>query len=346
MDATRLAEGLFASHMAVNIFLLGVAYQGGLIPISGGVDRGSHPAEPRGGRAQPAGVPVGPQVLSGRARGGGAAGAARPPADDRTAWSSAAPPTWSAIRIARMPSVTATFVREVEARQPALAEDGGAQSVQADGVQGRVRSGAPADAIPSCEAQIREMWEEVESIGYNLHPPLLRALGMKKKLKLGSWFRGPLRMLASLKGLRGTPFDPFGYAEVRREERALIDWYEQLVRECLDLHDAGQPGAGAGDRGAARTDSRLRKIKLDSIRKVKALAAEKLSAHEDEARAGLLTLRVLGTRDVHDLRDRPIKRATNAGGLRGFGLRLRPTPRRPRPCCARCPGRNSWRLPP
>ena len=33
---TRLAEGLFASHMAVNIFLLGVAYQGGLIPISDG----------------------------------------------------------------------------------------------------------------------------------------------------------------------------------------------------------------------------------------------------------------------------------------------------------------------
>ena len=36
LDATRLAEGLFASHMAVNIFLLGAAYQGGLIPISAG----------------------------------------------------------------------------------------------------------------------------------------------------------------------------------------------------------------------------------------------------------------------------------------------------------------------
>jgi indolepyruvate ferredoxin oxidoreductase len=34
LDASRLAEGLFASHMAVNIFLLGAAYQGGLIPIS------------------------------------------------------------------------------------------------------------------------------------------------------------------------------------------------------------------------------------------------------------------------------------------------------------------------
>ena len=34
MTWTRLAEALFASHLAVNIFLLGVAYQGGLIPIS------------------------------------------------------------------------------------------------------------------------------------------------------------------------------------------------------------------------------------------------------------------------------------------------------------------------
>ncbi|MGA3077895.1 MAG: indolepyruvate ferredoxin oxidoreductase family protein, partial [Bryobacteraceae bacterium] len=34
LDASRLAEGLFSSHMAVNIFLLGAAWQGGLIPIS------------------------------------------------------------------------------------------------------------------------------------------------------------------------------------------------------------------------------------------------------------------------------------------------------------------------
>ena len=53
-------------------------------------------------------------------------------------------------------------------------------------------------------------------------------------MKLGGWFRVPLRALARLRGLRGTPFDPFGYAEVRREERALIDWYEQLVRDCMD----------------------------------------------------------------------------------------------------------------
>ncbi len=34
IDANRLAEGLFGSHMAVNLFMVGVAYQGGLIPLS------------------------------------------------------------------------------------------------------------------------------------------------------------------------------------------------------------------------------------------------------------------------------------------------------------------------
>ena len=35
------------------------------------------------------------------------------------------------------------------------------------------------------EQQVRDMWEQAESVSYNLHPPLLRALGLKKKLKLG-----------------------------------------------------------------------------------------------------------------------------------------------------------------
>jgi len=131
---------------------------------------------------------------------------------------------------------------------------------------------------PEREARIRGMWEQVESIGYNLFPPLLRAMGLQKKLKLGGWFRGPLRVLASMKGLRGTPFDIFGYAEVRREERALSGWYEQLVRDCLDR---ATPDNLALAREILSLPSQIRgyeNIKLASIRKVKALAAEKMSA--------------------------------------------------------------------
>ena len=66
-----------------------------------------------------------------------------------------------------------------------------------------------------------------------LHPPLLRALGMKKKVAFGAWFRPVLRALAKLKFLRGTPFDVFGYAKVRRIERELIDEYRSIIEKEL-----------------------------------------------------------------------------------------------------------------
>lgn len=41
------------------------------------------------------------------------------------------------------------------------------------------------------------------------------------------------RLLARLKGLRGTPFDLFGYAKERRMERRLIADYEQMLAQLL-----------------------------------------------------------------------------------------------------------------
>jgi indolepyruvate ferredoxin oxidoreductase len=41
------------------------------------------------------------------------------------------------------------------------------------------------------------------------------------------------RFLATLKGLRGTVFDPFGYTAERKLERGLIRDYESLVDELL-----------------------------------------------------------------------------------------------------------------
>ena len=41
------------------------------------------------------------------------------------------------------------------------------------------------------------------------------------------------KLLARLKGLRGTPFDPFGRTEERRTERALIDEYRASIEEVL-----------------------------------------------------------------------------------------------------------------
>ena len=70
-------------------------------------------------------------------------------------------------------------------------------------------------------------------ISFNLHPPTLRAAGLKRKLRLGPWFAPALGALARGKRLRGGPFDPFGRAEVRRVERALIDEYVATVDALL-----------------------------------------------------------------------------------------------------------------
>jgi len=65
---------------------------------------------------------------------------------------------------------------------------------------------------------------------WHLHPPLLRAIGMKRKLVLGPWFKPVFMALRSMRGLRGTRADVFGYAHVRRVERALIREYREWLR--------------------------------------------------------------------------------------------------------------------
>ncbi|MYD10873.1 MAG: indolepyruvate ferredoxin oxidoreductase family protein [Chloroflexi bacterium] len=71
-------------------------------------------------------------------------------------------------------------------------------------------------------------------VSYHLQPPLLKALGLKRKLQVGRWFDGVYRVLRGLRFLRGTAFDPFGYDKVRRVERELIAQYRRLVFGALD----------------------------------------------------------------------------------------------------------------
>ncbi len=68
-------------------------------------------------------------------------------------------------------------------------------------------------------------------VTYNLHPPMLRAWGLKSKLELGPWFGPVLGQLRKGKRVRGTWMDPFGRAKVRRVERGLIVEYKALVEQ-------------------------------------------------------------------------------------------------------------------
>ena len=71
-----------------------------------------------------------------------------------------------------------------------------------------------------------------------LHPPILRSLGLRRKLRLGPWATPLLKALRAARRLRGTPFDPFGHTELRRLERQLPAEYASVIRVLLPRLEA------------------------------------------------------------------------------------------------------------
>ncbi len=73
---------------------------------------------------------------------------------------------------------------------------------------------------------------------FHLAPPLLARrdpqTGEPKKMSFGPWMLKVFAALAKLKFLRGTMFDPFGYAAERKMERRLVADYEILLGEIIE----------------------------------------------------------------------------------------------------------------
>ncbi len=76
---------------------------------------------------------------------------------------------------------------------------------------------------PSINDAARALGGKDATVSWQLHPPMLKALGLDTKISVGSWAKPGVRALAKMKKLRGTSFDPFGRTEMRRLERALPD---------------------------------------------------------------------------------------------------------------------------
>ncbi|MBW8891314.1 MAG: 2-oxoacid:acceptor oxidoreductase family protein, partial [Burkholderiales bacterium] len=73
-------------------------------------------------------------------------------------------------------------------------------------------------------------------LNYHLAPPIIarkNAKGQLQKQKFGPWMLSGFRLLARLKGLRGTALDIFGRTEERRTERALIGEYRASIEEVI-----------------------------------------------------------------------------------------------------------------
>jgi len=84
---------------------------------------------------------------------------------------------------------------------------------------------------------VQAQFEGNYKIAFNLAPPIMErtdpATGRPKKREFGAWMMIAFRILAKLKGLRGTRLDLFGYHPDRREERALIAEYESTAEGIL-----------------------------------------------------------------------------------------------------------------
>ncbi len=291
LDAQQIAEGLLGNHLLGNVVLIGAAFQAGGLPLSlAEIEQAIARARERR-RQQPRGVRVGPvgrarpRCRRRRAGGGGAAqggsehlrpvarragggrATGREPRRARRAagahrparraggrlpeprhWRRATSTWWSASRCATTPTTSGrspravaeawfkllTYKDEYEVARLHLKMDYG-QVARELGIEGPY------------------------AVEYQLHPPVLRRLGLKKKLPMGKPYELGFRALRRMKGLRGTPFDVFGWDRDRRTERAVVDEYEQLVvddrRPVVEpaVRHAGRAGGVAdGDQGLCR----------------------------------------------------------------------------------------------
>ena len=293
VDASKLAESLFGGHVYTNVLLLGVAYQAGLVPLNAesieqairlnGVQVERNLEAFRWGRQyhrdprsldQVLGEPAVP------AEAGGLDGLIGSRAEELTRFQNAdyAQQYWAFVEKVR----TAEHKARPGSDQLTDAVARYLYKLMAYKDEYEV---ARLLTDPVFDVQVRETFEAPVKKLYHLHPPILRALGWKRKLSLGRWAGPFFRLLASMKWLRTTPFDPFGWAHIRREERGLVEWYREMVSGVL-------PGLSAAnlDRAVelARIPDQIRgyeQTKLDSIVKAREAAAEKLAQLSRQAAA-------------------------------------------------------------
>lgn len=271
LDARRVAEELFGDYMMTNMVALGAAYQSGLVPISGrsietavrlnrvaveqnllafrygrlAVFDEAALRERVGTRARPLADVVSDAAakLSPRERRGYDLLLRRLDSLDETSRALAEPRvvdliSYQSVRYARD---YVEFIVEVASRAQTIGP-ASREGVMHGAIRNLHKLMAYKDEYgvarlqiqPSFHANVRGLFTGRPRLAYNLHPPLLRALGLKKKIRLGEWFTPGLRVLALLKGLRGTPFDVFGYTTSRRTERSLQRWYRDTLSHALE----------------------------------------------------------------------------------------------------------------
>ncbi len=249
IDANRLASSLLGDTIYSNVVMLGYAWQRGLVPVTeaalmraielNGVKVEENRQAFRLGRI----AAVAPERLDALARGD------QQPVDE----------TLDAV-IARRRSFLVDYQDEQlaarydevvnRAREAAAGLDGADAFVEAVAKSYfKLLSYKDEYEVARLHTQtgflesVRAQFGERATLNFHLAPPLLNgrrdARGRPRKKRFGAWMIPLFRLLARMKGLRGTRLDPFGYTTERRMERALPTEFEQTLDTLLERLDAG-----------------------------------------------------------------------------------------------------------
>jgi len=122
-----------------------------------------------------------------------------------------------------------------------------------------------------------------------LQPPLLKRLGLRRKVSLGPATRPAFALLHAARRLRGTPLDPFGHTRMRRTERALVGEYLDLVGQAIGQLN---PASAASVAEVAELPDLIRgyeSMKLDGIDRFRSESAVRLRSVTHATRATHLT---------------------------------------------------------
>jgi indolepyruvate ferredoxin oxidoreductase len=253
VDGTRLATALLGDSITSNLFMLGYAYQKGLVPVSA-------EALERAIELNGAAIEQNRQAFRWGRR------AAHDPASVEMAAKAADPTSVPRPIATTLEEIVTLRSRDLTAYQnEALARRykdlvAAVEVAEAERTPGR-RGLAEAVARnyykllaykdeyevarlfsdPAFRRSLESQFEGNWKLSLNLAPPLIAKrdpeTGHLLKREFGSWLLTAFRILPHFRFLRGTALDPFGRTAERKRERTLITEYEALLQEILGKLD-------------------------------------------------------------------------------------------------------------
>ena len=251
IDATRLTTALFGQSIGTNMFLVGYAYQLGAIPLSAAAIERAIELNGEAVAMNKAAFHWGRRAAVDRAQ----VEALVKPATAATSDARHLSESFDETVARRVKFLTAYQNAAYAARYRAAVDRvKAAEATRAPGKCGLADAVArylfklmaykdeyEVARLYSDSAFLRQVAGtfEGENLRFEFHlaPPLLarrdRTTGLPRKMSFGPWLLPAFRLLAKLKFLRGTPFDPFGRTLERRTERKLIEDYKSMLDQVL-----------------------------------------------------------------------------------------------------------------